>query len=84
MSLRIYGSKEVARLLGKSEGTISMYRRAGLLDGRKLGKEFLHTEAEVTAFLNLTAGETIPGDWESIQAAARRLKGRKEELKCRN
>lgn len=55
-NIQLIDTEEIAKRLRCGVERVGWYRKAGLLKYRKLGKQYLTTEAEYAEFINLTSG----------------------------
>lgn len=55
-NIQLIDTEEIAKRLRCGPERVGWYRKAGLLKYRKLGKQYLTTEAEYAEFINLTSG----------------------------
>ena len=79
----VYTHSQLAKVLGIGPATLTAYRRAGLIDSRKLGKVILYSFDDLMRFLHETEGIEITNTPDGIMCAAveiHKQKARRGEL----
>lgn len=71
--INLYNRKDLAEAWSTTVTTIAELQDTGLLQGRKIGKEWKYSDTDIETFLNITKGADV-SNYLKMNELARKLK----------
>lgn len=71
--INLYNRKDLAEAWSTTVTTIAELQDTGLLQGRKIGKEWKYSDNDIETFLNITKGADV-SNYLKMNELARKLK----------